>query len=252
MPTAAGLYYYEHGGGGRNGNTLVLLHGEGGRLEQWPYQLRRLPGWRVLAPDLPGHGRSLGNCCSSIKNYSSVIHRWLQGLGLSKVVLVGHSMGGAIALILALENPGVASSLVLLASAPKAPANPELLDRLTLPHRFRTGVELIVARSFANGCAKYLQKDFSKQLFANRSGVLREDFLVYAAFDVRTRLKFIRTPTLVLCGSEDLMVFPENSRTLYTNLPRAQLKEIKGAGHMLMLERPREVCRAIEKFLVRH
>lgn len=77
MPTAAGLYCYEHRDEGQARKATLLLHGAGGVFEQWPHQLRRLPGRKVLAPDLPKHGRSGGNACTSIEDYARECAVWL-------------------------------------------------------------------------------------------------------------------------------------------------------------------------------
>ena len=100
MPTInAGVnqYYYtqpsRHGGG----PALLLVHGAGGSHLDWPAEIQRLPGRQVYNLDLPGHGRSPGDGRDSLAAYAADIITFVETLGLPQVVVVGHSMGGALA-----------------------------------------------------------------------------------------------------------------------------------------------------------
>ena len=75
---------------------LVLIHGAGGTHRHWPAELRRLPDRTVYALDLPGHGRSDGAGFSTVSAYREALFEFLEAEGLEKVVLAGHSMGGAV------------------------------------------------------------------------------------------------------------------------------------------------------------
>src|SRR4030042_2520041 len=106
MPNAAGIYYhaYEGAGGGKH-PPVVLIHGAGGHHLYWPSQIRRMPGLRVYALDLPGHGKSEGRGEQSIALYAESILGWLLAVDIHRAIFVGSSMGRAIALHLALAHP---------------------------------------------------------------------------------------------------------------------------------------------------
>ena len=114
MPTAAGLYYFAHGASDATRPPIILIHGAGGHHLSWPPQVRRLLGERIFAVDLPGHGKSAGVGRHTIEDYAAAILDFVAALKLSTVVLIGHSMGGAIALRAAIEAPGQVMGLGLL------------------------------------------------------------------------------------------------------------------------------------------
>jgi pimeloyl-ACP methyl ester carboxylesterase len=104
---------------GEGEQTLLLIHGLGSNAKAW---LRNIPAWaedhRVIAVDLPGYGRSSkGYYEYSLPFYAKVLGEFLDGLGIEKAVWVGHSMGGQIALVAALETPERVSDLVLVSPA---------------------------------------------------------------------------------------------------------------------------------------
>jgi len=93
MPTTAGLHYFLHEGGSVLKPTLVLIHGAGGNHLFWPPEVRRLPDYRVITLDLPGHGKTEGPGCQSIQDYAHFVTKFLDALRLSRAVFVGHAMG---------------------------------------------------------------------------------------------------------------------------------------------------------------
>jgi pimeloyl-ACP methyl ester carboxylesterase len=97
------------------GTTVVFVHGAGGTLEQWHFQLPHLgPRWNTLAMDLPGHGESQGNGYRTIEDYRDFVRDLLDTLGITRSVLVGHSMGGGIVQRFALAYPAGLAAVVLV------------------------------------------------------------------------------------------------------------------------------------------
>src|SRR5512143_1899684 len=104
MPAAAGIHYVVHDGGGLSKPAVLLIHGAGGDHLSWPPELRRLPNYRVYAVDLPGHGKSQGPGFQSFDDHVRVMIKLMDEVGLSRVVVMGVSMGGAIALVMAASH----------------------------------------------------------------------------------------------------------------------------------------------------
>ena len=114
MPVAAGLYYFAHEVDNFSRPPVILIHGAGGHHLFWPPQIRRLHNQRIFAIDLPGHGKSEGVGHHTIDDYTLEILEFINALNLNAVVLVGHSMGGAIALRFAAQRPLHFQRLVLI------------------------------------------------------------------------------------------------------------------------------------------
>ena len=98
MPLSGNLYYSHHPDAGDGTPPLVLIHGAGGMHLYWPPEVRRLRGYNVYAVDLPGHGKSETiDGQQTIGDYARYLVQWLESVQLRRAVLVGHSMGSAIA-----------------------------------------------------------------------------------------------------------------------------------------------------------
>jgi len=247
MPIAANIYYHAHQLSEKL--PVVLLHGAGGSHLSWPSEIRRMTGFRIYALDLPGHGKSGGRGYQSITSYADAVLEWLDAMNMHSAVFVGHSMGGAIAQLLALDHPGQVLALVLIGSASRLRVNPILIEEAAQESRFHKAIEKVVAWSFSPQTTESVKKLIAKRLADTRHSVLHGDFLACDAFDVTNRIFEITQATLVMCGSEDKMTPVRNSYFLADNLPLAQLEIIPGAGHMVMIEKPLEVTRALTRFL---
>jgi pimeloyl-ACP methyl ester carboxylesterase len=250
MPNVADIYYHEYKGSGEGQRSaVVLIHGAGGTHLYWPPELRRLPAYRVLALDLPGHGKSTGHGLQSIAAYAQAVEDWLLALGLHSAVFVGHSMGGAIALMLALEHAEHVNGLVLLAAGARLKVSPKLLENAASQTTYQNAVNMVTGWSFGSGASPRLKELAAQRMAETRFGVLYGDFVACNNFDETERIKQINQPVLVVCGSEDRMTPLCQSQFLAEHIPGATLKTIPGAGHMVMLEKPQPVVDSLLNFL---
>lgn len=250
MPRSGGLYYTSQAQRARGMPALVLIHGAGGSSASWPYQLRRLPGWQVFAPDLPGHASSsLLGLKGSLQAYADSLWEWADTLGLEQVALCGHSMGAAITLHMAHSAPQRTLGLVLLGAAAKFSVNPQLLEKLSIPARQQDAVRNIVQWSFARRAHHALRVAYTRQLMSTPADVLYRDFKMCTEFDITASKPAWRDRTLVLSGAEDQMVPAHLSAALAAALPLAEEHTVAEAGHMLMLEQPEKVAEIVENAL---
>jgi len=249
MPFAAGIHYFFQEGGDVFRPPVILIHGAGGNHLYWPPELRRLAGFRVLALDLPGHGKSSGVGLQSIRDYASSLVTYMDNVGLSRAVIVGHSMGGAIALTLGLDHAERVAGLGLIATGARLRVNPLVLNNTANPATFSLAVQIINEWAFGPQAEPRLKAVAARRMAETRPAVLHGDLLACDAFDVMDRLSEIRVPTLVLCGTEDKLTPLLYSKTLAAQIPGAALQTVDGAGHMVMLEEPRRVAGALNVFL---
>lgn len=249
MPVAAGLYYFAHNPDEHNCPPVILIHGAGGTHLSWPAEIRRLHGQRMLAVDLPGHGKSTGLGKHSIPEYARSLLDFMDALGLYKAVFVGHSMGGGIALDLALDHPEHVAGLGLIASNARLRVAQAILDGLAHPTTAPRAIQTIVDWSFGPKVDESLKQLAARMLGETRPAVLAGDLVACNNFDVIQRLPEINLPTLIVCGTEDRMTPLRFSEALAIQIPGAALQTIDTAGHMVMLEQPRRVAGILNIFI---
>jgi len=228
---------------------ILLLHGAGSRGQAWPVEIRRLASYRVFALDLPGHGRSAGAGHHSIAAYAGSLAAFLSALGIYQAAFLGHDMGGAIALALALDHPQRTVAVGLMAAAARFDLPRRLLEDSAIPSTLPRAVEWIVHRSFGPLHDPRDAETLSSHLLETRPGVLHGDLLACSQFDAHDRLDQAGCPALVLCGSEDRLTPPAATHSLAARLPDSQLRLIHGTGHMVMVEQPQAVASALTTWL---
>ncbi len=247
---------------GATGPTIVLLHGWSAFKELWWSTLLALaPHAHAYAPDMPGHGDSPLLGSASMRQIAERIVRFCAALGHDRIMLVGHSMSGNIALELALGRPDLVERLVLVDPAVQ-PAELPLYTRSYLDQTFGWAV---LRTSMAAARQLSLVGRFVPH--AHRGGVVlpalrrvtymaRHDadalrVLLDNLFEnpIGPRLAEVRVPTLVISGEFDPLVPAPLSRRVAAAIPDAQYAVIRRAAHNPMDERPREFNAVLLDFL---
>ncbi len=250
MPVSGNLYYSLHCERGTENPPLVLIHGAGGTHLYWPPEIRRLPGYCVYAIDLPGHGKSeSSDGQQTIGDYARHLVGWLESIQLRRAVFVGHSMGSAIALAMAIYHPEYVVGLGLISAGARLRVNPEILSFASDQTTFMKAADLLASYSFSTETSARLIELSSKRMLETRQSVFLGDLLACNCFDVMDHLEFVDQPTLVVCGDEDQMTPLRYAQFLSNTIPHAQLCVIPNAGHMVMLEQPHLVANGLLSFL---
>jgi len=250
MPVSGNLYYSHYSDVGAETPPLVLIHGAGGMHLHWPPEIRRLRGYCVYAIDLPGHGKS--DICDgqqTIGDYARYLVQWLESIQVRRAVFVGHSMGSAIALALAIHNPEYVVGLGLLGAGARLRVNPELLNYASDLTTFYKATDLLVTCSFSPSAPPRLVELASKRMEEVRQSVLYGDLLACDRFDVMDQLGAVQQNTMVICGADDQMTPARYAQYLSNSIPNARLTVIPNAGHMVMLEQPHLVANSLMSFL---
>jgi pimeloyl-ACP methyl ester carboxylesterase len=250
MPVSGNLYYSQHSERDTETPPLVLIHGAGGTHLYWPPEIRRLRGYCVYAIDLPGHGKSsTSDGQQSIGEYARVLVQWLETLKLRRAVLVGHSMGSAIVLDMAIHHPEYVVGLGLLGAGARLRVLPDLMSYVADQTTYYKATDLLVACSFSANAPTHLIELASKRLLETRPSVLYSDLVACDRFDVMEQLGKVKQPTLVMCGEDDQLTPLRYAQYLVSSIPDARLSVIPGAGHMVMLEKPDLVADSLHSFL---
>lgn len=224
---------------------LIFIHGSGNTGLAWHYQTEHFPDSEAIS--LPGHPE--GEPCSSIEDYVTWLHQYVLERGYSELVLAGHSMGGAIAQMYALDYPGDIKGLVLIGTGARLRVMPELLSSLEAgvdqpPESLRSFVEPLYGRVEPG-----VREAVVNKVIEVGARVQLNDFRCCDKFDIMDRVDGVKAPTLVICGDEDDMTPVKYAQYLASKIGGARLAIIEGATHLAFMEKPAEVNQAIEEFL---
>jgi pimeloyl-ACP methyl ester carboxylesterase len=250
-----------------DGPPLVLVHGLSGAASNWIELAPQLAGrFRVLVPDLPGHGGSSPlPAAPGLDAYADGVHALAVREGIERAPYVGHSMGGVVSLRLALRHPGAVSGIVLAAAAGIGSATRRAEFWITVFGLTRPGRKLAphrrrVARNRLLRAAVFNPVETSDPLSLSEAGIdgllgsgrLHSDVIsagrALVADDPRVDLDRVACPCLVLWGARDLQV-PVDDAFEYARRLRAPLRVIADAGHLIVVERPQACLDAIEGFV---
>lgn len=252
------IYYEEHGAG----QPLLLIGGLGANVLDWAPQIPVLARhYRVVAFDNRGAGRSdKPDALYSIPQFADDTAGLMDALGIAAAHVLGHSMGGFIAQELALRYPQRLKSLVLSAttcggtrSVPPPQESMHLLTNLptmTLREAAEHGLPLLYSRQFIDQSRDIIIRNtLQSAQYPCPPHAHRRQFWACLSYTSYDRLPDIKTPTLVIAGSDDQIIPCENSRILARRIPNAELLILDGVGHGYLLETQEKALGAILDFL---
>jgi pimeloyl-ACP methyl ester carboxylesterase len=249
MPVAHHICYAESPNANPARPPVVLVHGAGGDSHSWPVEIRRLSGWRVLAVDLPGHGRSKGRPRQSVAETCHDLLDFLGELKIFRAVLVGHSLGAAVVLQLAEEFPDRLAGLGLISATAHLDAPPLLVDYFSNPLTVPLGIQLFQQWAFCASTPPARVKAGLTSLHAARPAALAGDWQAFARFDFHGSLERVTTPAWIASGAEDRLAPPASAHYLASHLSKASVQVIPSAGHMLLAEQPAALAAGLQAFL---
>jgi pimeloyl-ACP methyl ester carboxylesterase len=263
---------FRHEGVGE-GPVIVLIHGITGRSEQWEPAIPHLsPGHEVLAPDLLGHGESAkprGDY--SLGAYASAVRDTMVALGHERATIVGHSLGGGIAMQFAYQFPERCERLVLVSSGGLGREVHPLLRASTLPGSEYVMPLLLHPKLIEAGEAVGRMLGFLKLQAGTDLAEVAHGFASLG--DAQARSAFIETmravldpggqrvsaldrlylaeavPSLIVWGANDPIIPADHGRAAHEAMPGSRLELLDGVGHFPQLERPYEFASLLSEFI---
>jgi pimeloyl-ACP methyl ester carboxylesterase len=251
---------FEDSGEGASRPPVVLLHGFPLDASMWTAQVQALAdaGYRVIAPHLPGFGKSASGAPFTLESLADDIHALLSSVGALPCVLAGLSMGGYVSLAYVRKYPSDLRGLVLVDTKAEADTAEGKQGRQKMIELVRKDGSKAVANQML---PKMLAKDAATQRPEQAKALRRimeacpPKTVEHALAAMRDRpdrsgeLASIRVPTLVIVGDGDAITPPDVAESMASKIPGADLVTVRGAGHMTPMEQPEQVNRALKGFL---
>ena len=235
----------------RNGQRrMVFLHSAGATARLWEDEVEYFNTWYdTLALDLPGRGGTGGEGEKDAFAYGDFVARAMKDLDFAPAVIVGISMGGAIAQALFLEHPDLVEGLVLMGTGAKMPVAPAIFAGIEKDYEAFLDMSGMVAYGPDTGREI---KDRHRKVFAGvEPSVTFGDYTACNTFDSRGRLSEISVPTLIISGDKDNLMAMKFSTYLDQHIKDSELQVFPGAGHFVMAEEPDKFRRIVRRFMER-
>ena len=222
--------------------SLLFIHGAGASPLVWRLQLMHFKD--ALAVDLLGHPNGTG--CENIEEYAASVEDYIKTTAAKYPILVGHSMGGAIAITLALRHPDL-TGLVLVGTGARLRVHPELLSKIN--ENYEEASRLIARWSVAPSSDPIIADRIAREMLRVNPNVTYGDFMACDKFDYMNDVSRIICKTLIIVGADDKMTPVKYSDYLHEKIVNSKLCVIPSAGHSVMLEKHRAFNDALRAFL---
>ena len=223
--------------------AILFIHGAGANPSVWHLQIVHFND--SMAVELPGHPNGTG--LRSVDDYARVVERQIDEAGITDPILVGHSMGGTIAIEVALGRQEL-SALVLVGTGARLRVRTDFLAKVK--EDYEKAAELLASWSVSASADPILVDRIARDLVKVKPEVTLGDFVACDKFDRMNRVGEIACRTLVVCGEDDRMTPRKYSQYLHERIKNSKLVIIPGAGHSVMLEKPHEFNRVLDEFFV--
>ena len=236
---------------GTDAESVVFVHGAGMDHTVWALPARYFArqGFRVVAVDLPGHGRSVGPPFDRIDDMAAWLGQVLDALATPTAAVVGHSMGSLVAYRFASTSPDRCRALALLGTSAPMPVTDPLLNAARDNHH--AAIDMANTWSHSTGTlgananpGVWMLTVGERLLERSAPGVFHADLTACNTFDADGD-STIDCPVLVIAGNDDMMTPARAGLDVAQSLPDARVVRLEGCGHAMLNERPNEVLDAL-------
>jgi len=228
--------------------TLLFIHGSGETALLWENQVAALAAdYNTIALDLPGHGDSAGPGLDTIAGYAAAVMAFVDRIGLTNLVACGLSIGGAIVQQMLLDYTDRLRAGILVSTGARLRVMPQIFETIEKDYQEFVALSRLFAASPKTPAA-VLEPLLQATAQCNPQ-VTAGDFKACDRFDVMARLGEIARPVLIISADDDQLTPPKYSDFLEKNISGAVRCRIADAGHVVPVEQPEAVNRAIAGFL---
>ena len=253
LPGGLVLPYLEHGR--RDGVPVLLLHGITDSCRAFEPALPHLPeSLHAFALSQRGHGDAGAAQSYRLEDFAADLASFMDGLALDEAVIVGHSMGAAVAQRFAIDHPERVLGLVLVGGSPAFGRNPDLVAfGETVVMSLTDPVDPTVARGFQESTLARTIAEPMLDLFVSESlkvpaRVWQGAWAGLMAGDMTAELPYVAAPTLMIWGDRDTIATKADQDTLVDSIPGSRIVTFAGAGHALHWEEPARFAALVAEF----
>jgi pimeloyl-ACP methyl ester carboxylesterase len=243
------LHYQVNG----EGPNLLFLPGWGADINNYKSLLDNLKNkFRVYALDLPGTGLSSGlERIYATEDYVKIVYQFIEASKIAPVIIVGHSLGGKISLLLTAKHPALVKKLVLMSSAGvRAKKTLKMFGKIYFYKICKLILRIPGFKNlFANAIDNYKNKAGSSD-YKNASGIMRATLVRLVNEDFRKALPAITVPTLLIWGDQDTSTALASGKLMAAAIPNSKLIIVNGADHFPYLHNLTLCLKSIEEFLL--
>lgn len=225
-----------------NKTSIIILHGW--KLSTEKYQKLQInlskKGYKVFIPDLPGFGKRVNiNKIYTLDDYVNFVLRYIKKNNIHLPVLLGHSFGGRISLVVGAKYPSLIKSLVLTGVPGYLPSSKLKVKFFYYLAKIGQVIFYIWPLSiFADLARKILYRGAGAFDYYHTSGYLRETFKKIIRTDLTSYIKMIKIPTILVWGEQDVTTPVWIAQKMHTNIKNSKLVIVKGEGHNFVFENP--------------
>lgn len=215
--------------------TIIFVHGAGGSSATWFMQLRGLSSdYHIVTLELNGHGKSPD------RSEEDIFHSYLHDIhevvtNFDRPFIAGHSMGGALTQVYALNHPENLSGIILVGTGAKLRVTPIVFN--LLENDFDGYVEAVGNFMFHEDTSEEMIEASKHEVRKCPPQIIHRDFELCDKFDIMDKVAKIKSPTLILVGDADMMTPVKFSTYLKDKIEGSVMHVIEGAGHSVMLEK---------------
>ena len=240
--------------GSANGSPIILVHGLGGRAEDWwnVAPVLAKAGFRVYMPDLLGFGRSQqpANFSYSVRDQAAIVVAFMDALGIKQADVAGWSMGGWIVQLIAADHPDRVSRLIIIDSV-GLNIKPTWNTNLFVPTSYQELAELdALLMPNPPPIPPFVARDYLRIFRRNGWVIKRAIATMLTAHDVTDNLlPQLKMPVLIVWGTLDQIAPVNQAQTMHRLIPQSQILLIPGCGHMVPLQCSAQMDPAALKFI---